>query len=253
MQNVGSPSPSSDGSNYIVRGMDPLSLMDVPRDAYYSIMRATDPRSQGRFRQTTRERYYDQIPAADSRLASAALYRESEERARRSLGSIAEVRLELTATHPDFRVVYTGSSFIRGDTNNIRDFFCTLSRHNAFIRPGVHPIAPSDVFFENNAWEIDDVLWEMRMSYVTRFREFVGSGSDIYVAWGMDAYSRDIVGSTEFGENESINFRITFPLEDPLEEDAGVNLPKTRSAEIKFMYEGMHIPHSNWHNLLLNA
>lgn len=264
MQNFGSPSPSrspSDELNDLVEAMQPLSFTDMPREMYHKIMRATDPRSQGRLQQTTRERYYDQIPAADSRLASAALHRESEERVRRSIGSISEVRIDLTATNPDFRVVYTGSFFIPGGGYHdyVRNLNCTLRRHNAFIRSGVHQIAPSDVFFENHKWGIGedmDILWGLRISYVTRFGEFVGrnseggSGSDIDFEWGQHpTNSIDIVGVTQLGPTGQniINSTIMFPYGGIY---AGVNLTKTCRAELSFEYQGERIPLNHWHNLL---
>ena len=136
----------------------PLSYMDVPRDVFRNISRKTNPRSQGRLFQTTRRLYYDQDLANDRLLALQAESSDLIEQERHSVGHLAKIQVELTVTHPNFRVVYTGSRHVSPDnfdeidntSGGITEYFLPLIRHNAFVNPEVHPLAPSEIFFENN-------------------------------------------------------------------------------------------------------
>ena len=81
-------------------------------DVVRKILLEADARSQGRFRMINSRTYNDRSFIEDMNRALMEVLGEAHELARRSVGNLSKVHLELTVsdglTDPNFRVVYTG-------------------------------------------------------------------------------------------------------------------------------------------------
>ena len=245
-------------------------LSYVPSEVFRKIRLEIDARSQGRLHQTTSRTYNDPFWTGDMNRALMAAWGEVNERAQRSVGNLAEVCLELTVTKPsaidglppDFKVVYTGSRPVRSDNFDYRlppdeEYYVTLNRIISYIRPDFHPIARSDVLFEDNSWPVEDMhsrgdvplSFEMRLTYVTRGTVFDGRATDVEVV-DEEEEEAMIYSSIPIDNLQGLDvyFDVFFPKK---EETDNVMLPNTCRANLTFRLDGDFLPLDQWQTMLL--
>ena len=255
---------------------DRLSTMSP--DVFRKIFLGADARSQGRLHQTTSRTYNNPFLTGDMNRALMAAWGEVNERAQRSVGNLAEVRLELTVTKlsaidglPDFKVVYTGRRPVRSDNFDNRHFggedeeyYVNLDRTISYIRKGFYRFATSNTLFKDNSWPVEDrpgdddddddddvvspLSWEMNLTFVTLGTVFNGRATDVEVVHEEE----DAIICSSIPIDNLQGFDVFVDVLFPKKEGTdNVILPETCRASLTFRLDGDFLPLDQWQRMLL--